>query len=372
MSEVILWLRDESRLTESRTPLLPQGARELIEAGMTVVVERSRKRVFADEAYEQAGCRMVPAGSWVDAPAEAVILGLKELPKTPRLLRHKHIFFAHAFKEQNGWADLLSRFVEGGGEGLDIEYMGDEAGRRVVAFGYWAGYMGAALALMQWYDRQSGYGPADQGFGGGRPILDDGLAPFENAAALDARILSRNKTGVKPKVLVIGAGGRSGKGARDLFRRHGIEVTGWGRAETAKLDRAALLSHDIVVNCVYVSEKIEPFIRPEDLEKDRTLKVISDVSCDPYGEYNPLPLYTAPTSWDKPYLTLGHNGSAVDLIAIDNLPSLLPREASVEFAGLLLPYLKTLPKRHQDPVWQASELAFHKACQALKQACSHI
>lgn len=351
MTQTTLWLRDEDRETECRTPLLPGGAKELIAEGMNVVVERSPKRIFSDAAYAEAGCRMVAAGSWTSAPKDAVILGLKELPSAPETLKNRHIFFAHSYKEQSGWQDLLGRFIEGGGEILDIEYMTDEAGRRLVAFGYWAGYMGAALALMQWYDRSS---------------LRDGLSPFENATRLDLLIASFNKGGEKPKVLVIGAKGRSGHGAIDLFQRHGIDVTRWGRTETAELDRDALLAHDIVINCVFVDGDIAPFLRLKDIKKSHNLQVITDVSCDPFSDFNPLPLYDSPTDWKNPFLTLGLNGGAIDLIAIDNLPSLLPREASVEFAGLILPHLKKLDNSNHNPVWQASLSAFKSACAGLE------
>ena len=44
---------------------------------------------------------------------------------------------------------LLSRFAAGGGALLDLEYLVDGKGRRLAAFGFWAGYLGAALAVLQ-------------------------------------------------------------------------------------------------------------------------------------------------------------------------------------------------------------------------------
>ncbi|WP_417319735.1 saccharopine dehydrogenase [Emcibacter sp.] len=353
MSKFTIWLRDEDRSTERRTPLLPSGAKELIDIGYNVVVERSTKRIFPDSDYEAAGCRMAEPGSWAGAPADFTILGLKELPRTPEVLKNNHIYFAHAFKHQNGWQNLLGRFMNGGGRILDLEYMVDGSGRRVAAFGYWAGYMGAALGLMQWYDKKAG-----------RPGLSK-LHPWDNAELLDEQIRERKADGPSPKVLVIGAGGRSGKGACELLERHGVEVTRWGRAETRDLDRKAILDHDILINCVFVSDSIPPFVRLKDLEKNDRLSVISDVSCDPLSSYNPLPIYEAPTSWDNPVVKAGLNGGAIDLIAIDNLPSLLPREASIEFAGLLLPYLKAVDKLEANPVWRAALGAFDDACNSL-------
>ncbi len=347
-----IWLRAEARPTERRTPLTPDGVRTLLEDGFRITVERSATRIIADKAYEETGCGMAEAGSWTAAPSDAIILGLKELPDEPDTLEHTHIFFGHAYKDQRGWREFLERFRRGGGRLLDIEYMTDEDGRRVAAFGYWAGYMGSALALQHWLSRNKG-----------GSVLDDGLSPYEDADALDREIRELASGNARPpRVVVIGALGRSGRGACDLAERHGAEVTRWDVAETRPLDRAALLDHDIFVNCALVTEKIEPFLTRRELEAGHRLSVISDVSCDPTSDINPLPFYDAATEWDAPYLTIGaHGGKGVDLIAIDNLPSLLPRESSEDFAGLLLPHLRTLSNDGFAGVWQNSHSCFGAA-----------
>jgi saccharopine dehydrogenase (NAD+, L-lysine-forming) len=64
--------------------------------------------------------------------------------------------FAHCYKKQHGWKDVLSRFSNGGGLLLDLEFL-TLNGRRVAAFGYYAGYIspynsfaGAAIAFDVW------------------------------------------------------------------------------------------------------------------------------------------------------------------------------------------------------------------------------
>src|SRR4051794_16930525 len=109
-----LWLRAETKPAERRAPLAPRDAAKL-GSGVELVVEKSAERGFPDREYMAAGARLVPAGSWRDAPLEAVILGLKELPEDRRPLRHRHVYFAHAYKNQKGWEALLRRFADGGG-----------------------------------------------------------------------------------------------------------------------------------------------------------------------------------------------------------------------------------------------------------------
>lgn len=358
MANLTLWLREEARTTERRTPLLPNGAKELVDAGINVVVETSEKRIIDNALYEQAGCTMAKPGDWEKAPSDAIILGLKELPETPTSLAHTHIYFGHVYKEQQGWQDLLLRFQRGGGSLLDIEYMTDTNGRRVVAFGYWAGYMGAALALLQWYDRKAGR----------TSYINGGLSPFESAKALDDLIEEHRARMDAPTALVIGAGGRSGIGSAEILERHGVKVTRWGRKETADLDRQAILDHDILINCAFIDDMIPAFLKPEHISDDSRLKVISDVSCDPKSSFNPLPLYGAPTCWKTPAIPARTKAGDVDLIAIDNLPSLLPTESSIEFAAMMLPHLKNLPHWKEDSVWMASDSAFQQACNSMIQS----
>ena len=354
-----IWLRSESRPTERRTPLLGNGAKELIDAGYEVVVERSENRIIDDSEYETAGCKMVDAGGWMQDMDNTLILGLKELPDEPAVISNPHILFAHAYKEQSGWKETLTRFVKGNADLLDIEYMVRENGVRYVAFGYRAGYMGAALSLLHWFSTQAGNGS----------YIDDPLQPFENADILDDTIEKIGKGLKKPKVLIIGAGGRCGKGAADIYERHGAEVTKWDYEETQNIDRDAVNAHDIMINCAFIKDKTEPFIRKEDIKEGARLSIVTDVGCDPFSDFNPVPIYNEPTSWDNSYIKVdGSGGKSVDLIAIDNLPSLLPRESSEEFAELMLPHLKVLNNRENEQPWTSAKASFDNAVERMNKS----
>lgn len=68
------------------------------------------------------------------------------------------------------------------------------------------------------------------------------------------------------------------------------------------------------------------------------LRTLSDVTCDVGSPLNVLPVYDRVTEWTEPVRRL-HKEPPLDLIAIDNLPSLLPEESSTGFSGSLLPLL---------------------------------
>lgn len=343
-----LWMRTETRPTERRAPLTPEDALRLVRQGVRITVEESAHRVFPLDAYEAAGCRTAPAGSWSRAaPGSAYVLGLKELPPTPELLHHRHVYFGHAYKGQAQAAELLRRFAAGGGTLLDLEYLADAQGRRLAAFGYWAGYAGAALAALH-----------------ARGALTSPLVPLPRPE-LDARLRPAAPDGLR--ALVIGAGGRSGRGACDALTTAGIAVTRWDRTATRSLDRAALLGHDILVNAVLTTRPVPPFLTPADLEAagPRRLSVIADITCDTGSELHLLPVYDRLTDWTAPARRLPAGGPPVDVIAIDNLPSLLPAEAARAFSADLLPKLLDLHAPSPDPDWLRCRAAFTTALAAL-------
>lgn len=315
-----LWLRAETRASERRTPITPEDAARLVAGGIAVTVEDSPSRIFPTSAYAAVGCPVTDAGAWVDAPGDVVVVGLKELPDEPAALRHRHVFFGHAYKGQPDAARLLRRFAAGGGTLLDLEYLTDDDGRRLAAFGYWAGYVGAALAMLHHRGR-----------------LDTPLRPTTRTE-LDTLLKSTVDT---TSALVLGALGRCGRGAVEAFTTAGLTPTRWDLDETRDLDRAALLDHEVLLNAVLATEPGTPFLTPADLDRPRRLAVVCDVTCDVGSACNLLPIYDSVTDWAHPADRLRAD-PPLDLIAVDNLPSLLPEESSVAFSADLLPQLREL------------------------------
>lgn len=243
MSDKAFWLRCEKKEFERRAALTPTTAKKLIDAGFEIFVERDEQRIFDDSEYEEyvpclhrdaqylsllvlmnicairmsstsysVGCKLVDHNSWPSAPTSVPIIGLKELPASDSPLPHTHIQFAHCYKQQAGWSSVLSRFHRGHGTLYDLEFLNDAAGRRVAAFGFHAGFAGAAAGALA-------LAAMKEGKTLGR------LEPYVNEAAMveDLKAKLPGGSGKGVKALVIGALGRCGRGAVDLFRKIGLD-----------------------------------------------------------------------------------------------------------------------------------------------------
>ncbi|HCE71765.1 MAG TPA: saccharopine dehydrogenase, partial [Ruegeria sp.] len=102
-----------------------------------------------------------------------------------------------------------------------------------------------------------------------------------------------------------------------------------------------ILAHDTFLNCIFARPGTPVFVPREALSAPRALTAIGDVACDPDSDYNPVPVYDRATSWDAPVLRVAE-APVLDVMAIDNLPSMLPVESSEDYAAQLLPSLLTL------------------------------
>lgn len=175
--------------------------------------------------------------------------------------------------------------------------------------------------------------------------------------------LSENN-GQFPRLIVIGALGRCGKGAVAAAEAVGVDnILKWDFAETSGGGPfPEVAQSDIFINCVYLgANKTPPFTNFESLSAPgRRLRVICDVSCDPNSENNPVPVYSSHTTFQNPtVLASGHlDGPELRIIAIDHLPTMVAREASDEYSSLLLPTLLTLNRRDVEGVWKRAEQVY--------------
>ncbi|KAL8364609.1 hypothetical protein RB595_003750 [Gaeumannomyces hyphopodioides] len=215
----------------------------------------------------------------------------------------------------------------------------EKDGRRVAAFGIWAGFAGAALALKNWAWQLA--------HPDGAPL--PGVESHLNEASLvrevkESLAKGTSKAGRAPRVIVIGALGRCGRGAVDLCLKAGLpkeNILKWDLAKTAPGGPfKEVVESDIFVNCIYLNKQIPPFVTVETLNSpDLKLSVINDCSADTTNPFNPVPVYTVATTFNKPTVPVEglKSGPPLSAISIDHLPSLPPREASESFSNDLLP-----------------------------------
>lgn len=358
---VTLHLRAETKPLEARAALTPTTTKELLDNGFNVFVEESEQSVFDAEEYAKVGATLVPAGSWKSAPKDRIIIGLKELPENEDFpLVNDHIQFAHCYKNQEGWQDVLKRFPAGKGVLYDMEFLENDQGRRVAAFGFYAGFAGAAIGVLDWVFKQTHLDAENL----------PAVTPYPNEEALVTHIKSVLNEALKangghyPRCLVIGALGRCGSGALDLFRKIGIpedQLLKWDMAETAKGGPfQEIVDSDIFVNCIYLSKPIPPFVNYETLNNpNRKLRSIVDVSADTTNPHNPIPVYSIATVFGDPTVPVKTTaGPKLSVCSIDHLPSLLPREASEFFSKDLMPSLLQLPEKDTAPVWVRAKKLF--------------
>ncbi|KAH7211550.1 hypothetical protein DER44DRAFT_807521 [Fusarium oxysporum] len=293
----------------SNNQVSPATAKALLDAGYIVRVEESPDRIYKIDEFRDVGAEIVPAGSWVNAPKDDIILGLKEIEAYGTPLPHNY-----------GWATELSRFANAGGLLYDLEFLMNEDGRRVAAFEYWAGYAGTALALLSWAHQVFSPGVPQ----GPVPVVDSASALTELVKARVDAARSAN-SGAYLRLIVIAA---EAIGVIDILK--------WDIAETSKGGPfPEVASSDIFVNCVYLgSNKIPPFTTFEALSATgRRL------------QNNPIPVYYSYSSFENPTVSASEHidGPELRIIAIDH-PTMVARESSDAYSSLLLPSLLTLDR----------------------------
>jgi saccharopine dehydrogenase (NAD+, L-lysine-forming) len=102
-----------------------------------------------------------------------------------------------------------------------------------------------------------------------------------------------------------------------------------------------VLAHEIFLNCIVARPGCPVFVPADAKTKPRKLTVIGDIACDPTSDFSPIKVYDRATDWQAPALRV-HEKPPLDVMAIDNLPSLLPLESSEDYAAQLLPSLLML------------------------------
>ncbi len=342
---------------DNRVPLTPDQCRFLMDRyEVDIVVEPSPIRAFRDEEYAALG---IPLRT--DLSDRDILLGVKEVPIEQLIPGKTYFFFSHTIKKQPYNRPLLQAILRKRIRLIDYEVLTDESGKRVIAFGYFAGMAGAHNTI----------------YALGRRTGSFELVRMKDCHDYEEVLQHYERLQLPPVKIVLTGTGRVGTGAARVLRDMGIrEVTPeaflgqtfdeavftqigapWyvRHREGRPFDRPHFYAHpeeyesafgpfaqaaDVMIHGVYWNPRAPKFFTREDmLRSDFRIRTIGDVTCDiapnasipctlrPSTIADPVYGYDPATNSEVP----PYQPEYFDVMAVDNLPSELPRDASQAF-----------------------------------------
>ena len=393
---------------ERRVALTPCAVRSLVEKGVDVRVERFERRTFRDEEYATAGAELGDVGGC------DLVIGIKEMPRGYFRDGGAYMMFSHTIKGQPYNMGMLGELVEKGCTLLDYETVTDDAGRRLIFFGRFAGLAGMIDTLWTLGRRLEALGQRTV-FSGLEPAhaYKDLQAALAAVRALGARVAAEGvPRSLAPAVFGFTGNGQVSRGAQEVFdllphveiapgELAGFVARGGGLTdrlvkvvyEEADLvapkdrSRAFDLEHyyahgeeyasafgphlallTALVNGIYWDARYPRLATREDfaglLDGGRMPKLlaIGDVSCDVDGSLactvrdttpgDPTFVYDPATGAAVP----GFAGRGFAVMAVGNLPCELPKEASSAFSVALAPFIPALAEVDLGGAFEAAAL----------------
>ena len=327
-----------------------------------IKVESSDVRIFSDKAYKNAGVEVVTDVSDCD-----VMIGVKEVPLEALIPNKKYFFFSHTIKKADYNRKLLQEVLKKKIELYDHETIVKENGARLIGFGRYAGIVGA-------YNGFRAFGLKNDTFN---------LPKAENLADQKALITELNKIDVPNIKILLTGSGKVALGAKEMLdamsiKRVSIEaylnetfkevvyclidVLDYNkRVDGQILNRKDFYNHpeNYESNFMRFAKVTDFFIaghffgdgspflftREDAKSKDFRIKYVADVSCDIDGPVattirpstiaDPIYGYQTSTESEIDY----KNEEAIVVMAVDNLPSELPSDASEGFGELFLEHV---------------------------------
>ncbi len=314
-----IYVRKEISDCEIRTPLTPQGVLILITNGFIVYIQSSKNRIYSNDDYIKVGA-FVTNKEWYDF-SNYLIIGLKQLDHLEKLNYSNHVYFSHSYLNQSDSNYILQSFGKTNSLLFDLEFFLDSNNQRLVTFGVWAGFIGTTLALKQYYNKINSLETIKN------------LSQFKNIDDL-VNCVSNIKFDSKIKIGIIGPNGNCGKGAQKILNLLNIDFV----IKDKNFDPEDLINFDIIINCIKLNPNYNVVWFDSNTKFYKPI-VISDISCDYTKPNNPINIYNQATTWDNPVFSYNN---LVDIISIDNLPSLLPKESSDDFSQGLVKLLLNL------------------------------
>lgn len=367
MPEINIALIREGKIpVDRRVTLTPQQAIEVQEKfpHVKVYCQRSEHRCFTDAQYEELGIPLADDVSHCD-----ILLGVKEVP-IPELIADKtYLFFSHTIKKQAYNRELLQQILKKNIRLIDYERLTNDKGNRIVAFGRFAGIVGAYNGLYTYGQK---------------------LGLYDIRRAKDCYDLEDLKTEyakikLPPIKIALTGAGRVANGAMEVLDGIGIRkvtpkeylkenfdepvyaqlfVTDYNlKKGGGDFSRQEFFKHpeqfepgfqpytkvtDLFIAGAFWDHRAPVlFFREDMLAEDFQIKVIADITCDIEGS---IPSTKRPSTIEKPVYDYDPQEDQVidkpyaerknvSVMAIDNLPSELPRDASRSFGENLIKYV---------------------------------
>ena len=332
----LIYLRAELNVNEHRCPIVPQNIKQLIQSGFIIYVETSLNRIYADIEYEIEGA-IITKEPWYNKKFQSgLIIGLKEIPNMEKLDSHKHIYFSHSYKNQNNCYTTLEAFSKSNSIIYDFEFLLDENNKRIIAFGFYAGFVGCCLGLMQYYTKINKHQNINN------------LIPYKSQLELLTNVSKCIASEKGLKIAVIGPNGRCGVGVINVLTYFNIEFDRITREDSKK----NLQEYDIIFNCIVLDTNLNEIWLDTNTIFSKSITIV-DISCDYNSINNPIKIYEKLTTWEKPVYSYNEN---VDVISINNLPSLLPKDSSDEFSEILV---RLLLNFNNDSTWEKNKKYYY-------------
>ncbi len=358
-------IREEKVPIDRRVVLSPEQvlAMKSRYPSIEAVVQASKIRCFQDEEYLKHGLQLSEQLEGAD-----ILLGVKEVPIKSLIANKTYFFFSHTIKKQPYNRQLLREILAKGIRLVDYECLTDAEGQRLIAFGRWAGIVGAYNALWTYGQSTGAYSL--------RRAKD----------CFDYDDLKREYPKVKLPALkiVLTGGGRVAQGACEVLDAIGIprinpkafmQQSFHGPVYTQldmedyhapivdkPFDRQEFYRHperfksnflpytkqaNILIAAAYWDPAAPVLFTPEDMKhKDFKINIIADITCDIEGS---IPSTLRPSEIDQPVYDYDpvegkeapafSSDSHVHVMAIDNLPCELPRDSSQDFGEMFLTHI---------------------------------
>jgi saccharopine dehydrogenase (NAD+, L-lysine-forming) len=333
-----------------------------------LVVEKSPDRTFSDQAYKKLGIAVVSDVSDCD-----ILFGIKEVPIEKLIPDKTYFFFSHTIKEQAYNRDLLRAILEKNITLIDYETLTWSEGGRILGFGKWAGIAGAYNAFLTW----------------GKKTDKFTLPPAYKTDDYEESIRLLSELDLNRLRVVFTGNGRVADGIREVLEQMKLkecspqefisqpprnayftQLTSWDlyhRKDGGPWDIQHFYNNheayccefdnflpytDILINGIYWEESMPPLFAVKDTKQSNfAIKVIADITCDVQGSVpitmEATNIYYPTFGWSKSEQkqVAPFGEDTIDIMAVTNLPTELPKNASEEFGSLLLEHILPLVAR---------------------------